>query len=136
MLKTDIEKLILFDKNNLILAIEALKKELGLDEKIGSLAKFIDDIESIYITNLDIYATELDVELREKSDKKLELRCYIDGKKTYLKGFGRIGKIEIQMLKKIFMFLNLVRLIKSINESAFYASQYYRTNKLWEKLGQ
>jgi hypothetical protein len=130
MISSEIRNLILFDKKNLFAELDLLKKELGLNEKIDSLAKFIDEVDSIHLTNIDSSSNDIESQLIAKHDKRLEIRCNIRGKKQFLKSFGNIGKIEQTKLQTIFKFVSLVKLIKSIDEASFYASQYYRMNKL------
>ncbi|WP_294966911.1 hypothetical protein [Sulfurimonas sp.] len=130
----EIQKIILHDKKYILDEIALLKKELLLEKKIDSLIVFIDEMDSLFLTNLDIRARSISEQIAINFDKKLEMRCYIKGEKKFIKGFGKIGQIKIEKLNSIFKFINLIKLLKSMSESSFYASQYYRADKLFDEL--
>jgi len=129
-IKEDIENLVLFDKKNILSEIDELKKQLKIEKQFNGLVEFIEDLDSVYLRNLKLETNDDEIvsQLKSNENKKLELWCYIKGKKKYIKSFGTIGKIQADELNSIFKFVCLIRLLKNMNEVSFYASKYHMLN--------
>jgi len=128
----ELQELIIYDRKKLFSRLKKLKSKLDINKKMDNVSKFIDDIDSIFLNNLDIKQGSFDIkeQLSKNANKRLELRCVIEGKREYLKGFGLIKNIKSEKLKDIFEFLILMRLSKKISEVSYYASQHYRIDKV------
>lgn len=135
-IEEDISKLILIEKKNILHEIDELKKKLGIFEKISSMVDFIDDLDSIHLRNLDLEANKKDIaeQLQSNKDKKLELWCYIKGKKTYIKSFGTISNVDSDTLTIIYKLTTILKLIKKVNESSYYASKYHHSESMFGTL--
>ena len=129
-IENDIQKIILFEKKYILRQLDLLKKDLGLEKKFNTTIAFIDDMDSIYLTNLDLKSKDLFSEIKTNGEKKLEMRCHINGEKKYIKSFGQINQIPIKTLIQIIKFINLVKLLKSMSDASYYASQYHMANTL------
>jgi|GEM_PF-5962335 len=134
--KDEIDNFILYDRKRIFEKISELKIKLELDKKLNSKIDFIDDIDFIYVRNLDMEQSIEDIrkQMINNKDKKLELECVINGKKNYLKGFGKIENISKDVLLDIYKFITLIKLSKRISETSYYASQYYRSEIIFEEL--
>lgn len=121
----EIEKLILIDKKSILKEIESLQKILGIRDKIKHCAKYLDDLDSVYVVNLDVEKNweNMIIQAQENKHKKLELWCKIKGDKKYIKSFGEIVTVEHDQIKSIARFIWLIRLVKKINEATYYASR-------------
>ena len=133
-LNKEINNLILYDRKNIFKRIDFLKKKLDLEKKMDEMVTFIDDIDSIYISNLDLEKNDKTIkeQITRNSEKILELRCMIKGKRKFIKHFGKIGSIPYEKLQHIFELLMLIKLSKKISETSYFASQYYRSDKQFE----
>jgi hypothetical protein len=135
-LVNELQNLILYDRKNIFKRINVLKAKLGIDKKTNELVNFIDDIDFIILSNLDFDKNSRDIkdQLIKNADKRLELRCVINGQKKYIKGYGSIKDIPKEKLRDIFEFITLFRLSKKIKEVSYYASQHYRIDKVIEEV--
>jgi len=81
-------------------------------KKFDSLIKYIDELDTLFLTNIDIERDKdtLKKQLKENKNKKLEMWCYIKGKKYYIKSFGTIKNISQEKLIQISRFLLLIKL--------------------------
>lgn len=132
----NLQNLILYDRKYIFEKIKKLKIKLDIDEKLDSMVTFIDDIDYIFLSNLDLNSNTSEIlnQIKDNAEKKLELRCVIDGKKRYLKSYGLIKNVSKKTLKDLYEFLILIKLSKKIAETSYFASQYYRTDKLFNEL--
>lgn len=128
----EIEKLILLDKKGVLKEIESLHKSLGIRDKIKHYAKHLDDLDSVYVVNLDVEKNWSDIliQAQENKHKKLELWCKINGDKKYIKSLGTIEMIGHDQIKAVAKFIWLIRLVKKINEAIYYASRINEILKL------
>lgn len=131
-LKKSLEQFILFDKSNLLEEISRLKQLLKIDDFKVS----INDMESIFIKNFPQNGNKEAIlkHFKENKNKVLELYCNYNGKKVYLKSFGKIEQIDKNKFINIFKLLILIRLYKKIDEVSYFSSQYYRANSQFEEL--
>lgn len=132
----EIENIILLERSNIILEIEKLQAQLSIKKKFDSLIKYIDELDTLFLTNIDIEKDKdtLKKQLKENKNKKLEMWCYIKGKKYYIKSFGTIKNISQEKLIQISRFLLLIKLFIKTNEATYYASQYYCADIMFENL--
>jgi hypothetical protein len=135
-LEDDLQKFILYDRKLIFKRLKVLSKNLGIETKINQMVNFINELDSIFLRNLDIEKSTNDIkkQLIYNADKRLELRCIVKGVKIYLKGFGLIKNIDEEKLKQLFEFLFLVRLSKKISDVSYYSSQHYRLDKSIEEI--
>lgn len=129
----EIENFIMFDKKNILHEVENIKKELDIADKFQIS---LNSIDSIFLKNLNLEnkALEINKQIELNKDKDLKLYYKHDGKQIYVKSFGQIKTINKEKLKKIFKFLMLIKFIIKINDISYVASQYYRSDMMFENL--
>lgn len=135
-IQKDIEQIILLNKKNILIEIDILKEHLGISRKLNLLVNYIDEIESIYLRNIDFTdrIENLKKQLPEDQHKTLEMWCKVKNKKLYVKKFGTIGQVDNATIINLIRFITLVRLIKQIDNAIYYASRYYESDQLLNNL--
>ena len=135
-IQKDIEQIILLNKKNILLEIDILKENLGIAQKFNKLVNYIDEIESIYLRNIDFTnrMEDLKKQLLEDQHKTLEMWCKVKNKKLYVKNFGTIDQADDTTIINLIRFITLVRLIKQIDNATYYASRYYESAQLLNDL--
>lgn len=128
-LDINLKTIINFDKKAIFEEINHLKNEIGIYKKFNESIEFIEDVDSIYLTNFDIYTKNIKKEILQKKDKSIELRCFVKKQKIYLKNFGKIENLEVQYIQKILKFIFLIKLAKNINEDKILSSKIFLLNK-------
>lgn len=132
----NLQNLILYDRKYIFEKIKKLQKKLDIDKKLNTMVNFIDDIDYLFLSNLDLNSSPNEIlnQIKNNAEKNLELRCVIDGKKRYIKSYGLVKNISRETLKDLSEFLILIKLSKKIAETSYFASQYYRVDKLFNEL--
>lgn len=135
-IQKDIEQIILLDKKNILIEIDFLKERLGIAQKLNKLVKYIDDIESIYLRNIDFTSRIEDLKKQLQGDqyKPLVMWCKVTNKKLYIKSFGTIDQVSEETIVDLIRFMSLVRLVKQIDNSIYYASRYYESTQFLNSL--
>lgn len=135
-IEEELHNLMLSDRKHIVTKIKKLRIKLKIDKKLDDEIDFIDDIDFVFLSNIDFEKGSKDIKQQMilNANKRLELRCVVKGEKKYLKSYGLIKNISKEKLKDIFEFLTLVRLSKKISEVSYYASQYYRTDNLLNEI--
>ena len=115
-----------YDRKEILDALKQLRKELEIDKKISDIARLNDDIDSIFLRSINLNNTFVNInkQLKENSDKKLELRCIVKGKQYYLKSFGIIKEVPNKVIIKVFEFIYLHKILKSLYEAAIASAKF------------